>query len=92
MRIIIFLVINLTVLLVLFSMVRYIFKQRTPFNIQLLISMMFFGGIGFSLGSHFSSGWAVFGAVFGILVGAEYKEQLFDLLHLVYRDITENYK
>ena len=52
--------------------------------------MMFFGGIGFALGHYFSFGWSVFGATFGVLVGIEYKDKLFDLLHLVYRDITED--
>jgi len=52
--------------------------------------MMFFGGIGFAFGHHFSAGWAVFGSIFGALVGIEYKDQLFRLLHMLYRDITED--
>jgi len=90
MKLAIFLLINIIILFILFSVVRGFFKQRTPVNIQLLISVMFFAGVGFAFGSHFSSGWAIFGAVFGVLIGAEYKEKLFDVLHLIYRDITEN--
>jgi hypothetical protein len=52
--------------------------------------MMFFGGVGYALGQHFSSGWAVFGAGFGVLIGIEYKDNLFKFLHLLYRDIVED--
>jgi hypothetical protein len=90
MRIVIFLAANIILLLVIFGIVRSIFKQHTPMNIRLLISMMFFGGIGFAFGNYFTPGWAIFGSVFGILIGIEYKDKLFELLHLVYRDITED--
>ena len=90
MRIILFLFINIVILFLLFSIVRRIFSTTTPINIKLLISMMFFGGIGFAFGHHFGFGWAVFGSVFGVLVGIEYKDHLFRLLHILYRDITED--
>jgi len=52
--------------------------------------MMFFGGIGFAFGHHYSDGWAIFGSIFGVLVGIEYKDHLFRLLHMLYRDITQD--
>ena len=52
--------------------------------------MMFFGGIGFAVGNHYwGSGWELYGAVFGLLVGIELKEKLFQVVHMVYRDILE---
>jgi len=52
--------------------------------------MMFFGGIGFAVGNHYGGfGWATFGAVFGLLLGIELKEKLFQVVHMVYRDILE---
>ncbi len=73
-----------------FSLLRSIFKKRTSLSVQLLISMMFFGGIGFAVGNHYwGSGWATFGAVFGLLVGIELKEKLFQVIHIVYKDIIE---
>jgi len=90
MRIILFLLLNVLVLFLLFSIARKIFSTSTPLNIKLFISMMFFGGIGFAFGHHFSDGWAIFGSIFGVLVGIEYKDHLFRLLHMLYRDITED--
>ncbi len=78
------------VLLLFFTLLKSAFKKRTPFNVQLLISMMFFGGIGFAVGNHYwGLGWATFGAVFGLLLGIELKEKLFQVVHMVYRDILE---
>lgn len=90
MRILLFLLLNIAILFLLFSIVRKIFSTSTPINIKLLISMMFFGGIGFAFGHHFSVGWAVFGSIFGVLIGIEYKNHLFRLLHMLYRDIIED--
>lgn len=74
-----------------FSIIKSIFKKRTSLSVQLLISMMFFGGIGFAVGDHYwGSGWATFGAVFGVLVGIELKEKLFQTIRMVYKDITED--
>ena len=89
MRIVIFIAISILILFILFSIARRLFRQTTPINVKILISMMFFVGVGFALGQHFSSSWAVFGAGFGVLVGIEYKDTLFRFLHLIYRDIVE---
>ena len=77
------------VVLLFFSLLRSVFKKRTSLNVQLLISMMFFGAIGFTIGNHYSLGWATFGAVFGLLLGIELKEKLFQIVHMVYKDILE---
>jgi phosphoglycerol transferase MdoB-like AlkP superfamily enzyme len=77
-----------TLLLLFFTLLRRRFAQHTPISIKLLLSMLFFGGVGFAMGEYFSEGWAIFGAIFGALVGIEYKEKLFSLLHLLYKDIT----
>jgi hypothetical protein len=90
MRIMIIIAISILILFVLFSIARRLFSQATPINVKILISMMFFGGVGFAFGQHFSSGWAVFGAGFGVLIGIEYKDNLFKFLHLLYRDIVED--
>jgi len=90
MRIVIFIAISILILFILFSITRRVFRQSTPFNVKILISMMFFGGVGFAFGQHFSSGWAMFGATFGVLLGIEYKDKLFEFLHLLYSDITKN--
>jgi len=60
------------------------------FNIQTLISIMIFTGIGFAIGEHYSSlGWGIFGAVLGGLVAIEVKEKLFKILDMIYADLTE---
>ena len=74
-----------------FSALRSAFKKRTSLSVQLLISMMFFGGIGFAVGDHYwGSGWAIFGAVFGLLVGIELKEKLFQAVRMIYKDLAED--
>ncbi len=78
------------VLLWFFSVLGSLFKKRTSMNVQLLISMMFFGGIGYAVGDHYwGSGWATFGAVFGVLAGIELKEKFFQVIRIVYKDIIE---
>ena len=60
------------------------------FNIQTLISTMIFAGIGFAIGEHYYSlGWGIFGAVLGGLVGIEVKEKLFQVVDMIYIDLTE---
>jgi len=90
MRIIIFLCVILVILLILFSIFRRVFGKSTPLNIELFISMMFFGGVGFAFGHHFSSGWEIFGSIFGAAIGLRYKDKLFEWLELLYKDITED--
>ena len=77
------------VLLLFFTLLKSAFKKRAPLNTQLLISMMSFGGIGFAIGNHYGLGWATFGVVFGLLLGIELKEKLFQVVHMVYKDILE---
>ena len=80
----------LVVMMLFFILLKELFRKREPWDIQLLISIMLFSGIGFAIGDHyFGLGWAIFGAIFGILIGIELKEKLFQLLYMVYRDIVE---
>ena len=60
------------------------------FNIQTLISVMIFAGIGFAIGEHYCSlGWGIFGAILGGLVGIELKDKLYEAVEMVYKDIVE---
>ena len=80
----------LVVMMLFFILLKGLFRKREPWDIQLLISIMLFAGIGFAIGDHYLGlGWAIFGAIFGILIGIELKEKLFQLLDMVYRDIVE---
>jgi len=59
------------------------------FNTQTLISVMIFAGIGFAIGEHYYSlGWGIFGAVLGGLIGIEVKEKLFQVVNMIYIDLT----
>jgi len=63
---------------------------KISFNIQTLISIMIFAGIGFAIGEHYYSlEWGMFGAVLGGLIGIEVKEKLFKILDMIYRDLAE---
>ncbi|MEA1953079.1 MAG: hypothetical protein U9O24_01630 [Campylobacterota bacterium] len=78
------------ILIGIFTFLKSVLKKQRTFNIQLLISMMLFGGIGYAVGDYYlDSGWAIFGAVFGVLVGVELKEKLYQVIGMIYRDFTE---
>lgn len=50
---------------------------------------MIFAGIGFAIGEHYYSlGWGIFGAVLGGLIGIEVKEKLFQVVNMIYIDLT----
>jgi len=58
------------------------------YNIQTLISVMIFAGLGFAIGEHYYTlGWSIFGAVLGGLIGIEVKEKLFKMIDMVYADV-----
>lgn len=67
-----------------------ILLDRLTFNLPSLISLLLFGAIGFAVGTHYSEGWAVFGAIFGGVVGIELKDKLYEVVGAVYRDITDD--
>ncbi len=58
-------------------------------SVRLLISMMFFAGVGYAVGDSISDGWSIYGALLGMLVGIEIKERFFQLLQMIYQDFTE---
>ena len=73
-----------------YSVIKSLFKKSNLLNIKLLISIMFFGGMGFAIGDYYlSSGWATFGAGFGVLVGIELKDKLFEAVEKVYQDLLD---
>ena len=84
-----FLLFLIVMLLVLF-LIKTLFRKREPWDTKLYISIMLFAGLGFAIGDYYLGlGWALFGAIFGILIGIELKEKLFKLLEMLYRDIVE---
>ena len=64
-------------------------KKRRAFNVKVLISMMFFAGVGFALGDYVGDGWGIFGLFFGLLVGIELKEKFYDTVKILYKDLME---
>ena len=46
---------------------------------EVLVAILIAGGIGYALGSIASSGWAIFGAILGVLIGwTAIKDRLID--------------
>jgi len=81
----------LIIILILILLYR-VFKELSSIslNIQMLISVMIFAGIGFAIGEHYYTlGWGIFGAVLGGLLGIEVKEKLFNMIDMVYAEFIE---
>lgn len=72
------------------SMVKKVGSGTASFiNVRTIISMLFFGGIGYAVGAQVSGDWSMFGAIFGVFLGIELKKKPFDVTGEIYRDITD---
>ncbi|NKQ41421.1 MAG: hypothetical protein HF962_07615 [Sulfurovum sp.] len=65
-------------------------RRAISFDIKLLISMMLFAAMGYALLDEYGSGWAAFGAAFGLLIGIEIKERFYKTLQDIYKDLTKD--
>ena len=77
------------VLIIVIGVIKSFFNNSNFSITKFIISILFFGAIGYGLGTYVSDGWGYFGMFFGAFLGIEFKEKLFELVEELYDDFLE---